>query len=43
LKGGNEVEEKDDEINTDVNISLTKDVLPFIIPLICIFDYEYGT
>lgn len=32
----NEVEEKDDEINTDVNISLTKDVLPFIIPLICI-------
>jgi site-specific DNA-methyltransferase (adenine-specific) len=34
--GDNEVEEKDDEINTDVNISLTKDVLPFIIPLICI-------
>jgi hypothetical protein len=32
----NEVEEKDDEINTDVNISLTKDVLPFIIPFICI-------
>ena len=34
--GDNEVEEKDDEINTNVNISLTKDVLPFIIPLICI-------
>jgi len=34
--GDNEVKEKDDEINTDVNISLTKDVLPFIIPLICI-------
>ena len=32
----NEAEEKNDEINTDVNISLTKDVLPFIIPLICI-------
>jgi hypothetical protein len=36
VEGDNEVEEKDDEINTDVNISLTKDVLPFIIPLICI-------
>ena len=34
--GDNEVEEKDDELNSDVNISLTKDVLPFIIPLICI-------
>ena len=34
--GDNEVEGKDDEINTDVNISLNKDVLPFIIPLICI-------
>ena len=34
--GDNKVEGQDDEINTDVNISLTKDVLPFIIPLICI-------
>ena len=33
--GGNkELEEKEDD--ADINISLTKDVLPFIIPLICI-------
>jgi len=35
-QGGYENEKIDDEINTYVNISLTKDVLPFIIPLICI-------
>jgi len=38
-EGHNEVSENengDDETNTDVNISLTKDVLPFVIPLICI-------
>jgi hypothetical protein len=38
--GGDEVEETDDveskEDDTDVNISITKDVLPFVIPLICI-------
>ena len=28
--------DKDTEDNTDIDISLTKDVLPFIIPLICI-------
>ena len=32
--GDTEVEEKDDD--KDIDISLTKDVLPFIIPLICI-------
>jgi len=32
----NEVEEKEEENDKEVNISLTKDVLPFIIPLICI-------
>ena len=31
-----EKEEKDDADNNDIVISLTKDVLPFIIPLICI-------
>ena len=32
----NEPEKKENEDDIDVNISLTKDVLPFIIPLICI-------
>ena len=32
----NEVGDKDTEDNKDIDISLTKDVLPFIIPLICI-------
>jgi len=36
VEGDNKKKKKDDEINKDVNISLTKDVLPFIIPLICI-------
>jgi hypothetical protein len=34
--GENEVEEKEEEPDKEVNISLTKDVLPFIVPLICI-------
>jgi hypothetical protein len=35
-QGGSDNEEKDDENNKEVNVSLTKDVLPFIVPLICI-------
>ena len=34
--GDKDTEDTDDDKDTDKNISLTKDVLPFVIPLICI-------
>jgi hypothetical protein len=33
---GNGGEDDDDDTTPDVNVSLTKDILPFVIPLICI-------